>query len=314
MRAERLLKILLLLQARGQLSARGLARELEVSVRTIQRDLDSLSLAGVPVYANRGRSGGWTLAPDYRTRLNGLTPAEARTLFVDTTAHIRTDLGLDSAATSAFAKLLSAVPAHARADAERARQRILVDGANWQGAGAATEWLAVVQDALWQDVLVRIEYGSKPTAFAVAPLGLVAKKYHWYLVAAREDGAIRTYRVSRIRHATRTDESFDRPPDFELSTYWEQSAAAFFAGLRDYPVRLRVRDRALSRLSWAPNAVIEEVTAGPDGWSDVRMTCEKEHEAKAYFLGLAGDIVILEPIELRAAVTEAAAALLEHNR
>lgn len=313
MRAERLLKILLLLQARGQLTARGLARELEVSVRTVQRDLDSLSLAGVPVYANRGRRGGWTLAPDYRTRLNGLTPPEAKALFVTTTARVLADLGLDAAATSAFTKLLSAVPTHARPDAERARQRILVDGADWQGAETATEWLAVVHEGLWQEERVRIEYGSTPEAFAVAPLGLVAKKYHWHLVAARDDGAIRTYRVSRIRGAASTDERFERPAEFDLSAHWEQSAAAFFAGLRDYQVRLRVRDRALDRLSWAPNAVIEEITPGPDGWSEVRMTCEKEHEAKAYLLGLAGDIVVLQPVELRAAVTEAAAALLEHN-
>ena len=124
MRAERLLRILLLLQGYESLTAGELARRLEVSARTIQRDLDSLSLAGVPVYASRGRSGGWTLARDYRTRLNGLTPAEAMTVFVGTTAHVLADLGLYAAADGAFAKLLSALPANARKDAEYARARV----------------------------------------------------------------------------------------------------------------------------------------------------------------------------------------------
>jgi uncharacterized HhH-GPD family protein len=309
MRAERLLTILHLLQAHTQLTARDLARRLEVSTRTVQRDLDALSLAGVPVYASRGRAGGWTLAPGYRTSLTGLTPAEAMTVFVGRSAQALADLGLDTAARSAAVKLLSALPAPARRDAEFARERILLDHSRWERPTGPRPSLAIIQQGLFQDEYVRLGYGSSPE-ITVAPLGLIAKASTWYLLARREDGELRTYRMSRVRFAALTGRQFERPPDFDLAVEWRRAGERFLAGMPVYPVRLRVRTGAVYRLSWAPSAPIAEVVHGDDGWSTVAMTFENVDEARVYLLTMAGDVRVDEPAELRAALTGAARAIL----
>lgn len=310
MRADRLVQIVLLLQTHGRMTAGELASRLEVSARTIQRDLDAISSAGIPVYADRGRAGGWTLSPDYRTRLNGLSPAESASLFIGTTEHVLADLGLAAASTRATTKLLSAIPANARRDAALAQERVLVDHSEWWGTQEQAEWLPVLQHGLWEELRLRIEYGNAPEAFVVSPLGLVAKRRSWYLVAQRDDGEFRTYHASRIRNATVTDEHFDRPAGFDLARHWEQTTAQYFASLRDTPVRLRVRGTAGHRLRWAPNAVIDDATERPDSWWDVAMTFEKSYEARVYLLGLAGDVIILDPPELREDMIAAARALL----
>ncbi|NDL59995.1 helix-turn-helix transcriptional regulator [Phytoactinopolyspora mesophila] len=311
MRADRLVQIVLLLQTRGRMTAAELAQRLDVSARTIQRDLDALSLAGIPVYADRGRAGGWSLSADYRTRLNGLSPAESAALFIGTTGHVLSDLGLSTASTSAITKLLSAVPASARRDADLARERILVDHADWQGAGEASTWLPVLQQGVWEERKLRLHYGRARRAVTIAPLGLVAKRRSWYLVGLRDDGEFRTYRVQRISQALLTDQTFDRPAGFDLAGHWENTNREYFASLRDCPVRLRVRGEVGHRLRWAPNAVIDDATERPDGWWDVVMTFERIYEARVYLLGLAGDVVVLEPAELRADMLDAARALLE---
>ncbi|HTW02951.1 MAG TPA: WYL domain-containing protein [Streptosporangiaceae bacterium] len=307
MRAERLLRILILLQAYESVTASELARSLEVSARTIQRDLDSLSLAGVPVYASRGRGGGWRLARDYRTRLNGLTPAEAVTMFVGTTAHVLADLGLDAAASSAFAKLLSALPANARKDAEYARARVLVDHAGWQGAGEASPHLALLRRALWEERRVQVCYGGQQVG--LDPLGLVAKGTTWYLIAARDDGEIRTYRVPKITSAALAEQTFERPRGFDLAAHWAGACDRFFAARPVYPVQLRVRTPAVHRLSWAPGTTITAVAECADGWSDVTMTFENAFEAATFLLGMAGDAVALAPGELRERIRTAAGRL-----
>lgn len=304
MRAERLLRILFLLQAHQSLTAGELARRLEVSARTIQRDLDSLSLAGVPVYASRGHGGGWTLAPDYRTRLDGLTSAEAITVFVGTTAHVLADLGMDAAAGSAFAKLLSALPANARRDAEYARARVLVDHSGWQGAGEASPHLTVIRQALWEERRVQVCYGGRQ--IRLAPLGLVAKGSTWYLVAARDDGEIRTYRVPKISSAVPAEQTFERPRGFDLAAHWAAASERFFATRPEYPVRLRVQTTAVYRLSWAPSTTIREVAERAGGWSDVSMIFENMFEAEAFLLGMAGDAVVIAPDELRHRIRTAA--------
>ncbi|MBA2950906.1 HTH domain-containing protein [Streptomyces sp. PSKA28] len=131
MRAERLLRLLLHLQTRGQSTVDQLAQHLQVSPRTVQRDLDALSLAGVPVYSVRGRGGGWALLPDYRTRLTGLTPSEAMSVFIGATAHVLADLGIDASNDQAMTKLMTVLPEGVRRDAEFARQRLLIDHAGW---------------------------------------------------------------------------------------------------------------------------------------------------------------------------------------
>ncbi|TDC49341.1 YafY family transcriptional regulator [Jiangella ureilytica] len=317
MRAERLVQIVLLLQTHGRLTAGELARRLEVSARTVQRDLDALSVAGFPVYADRGRAGGWSLAADYRTRLTGLSPAETAALFVASTAHVLADLGLDAAAGTATAKLLATVPAHARPHADLARERVLVDHADWQEHREPSPWLPLLQRAVWDSTRVRLTYGSATDAVVVEPLGLVAKKRAWYLVARKttDDGdGLRTYRLGRITGADATDERFDRPDGFDLAEHWRRAGERYFAGLRRYPVRLRIRADAATRLRWAPNAVVDTETApDEDGWAEVAMTFESALETRIYLLGLAGAVIVLEPADLRDDMRRAAAAFLEQN-
>ena len=162
---------------------------LEVSPRTVQRDLDALSLAGVPVYSVRGRGGGWALLPDYRTRLTGLTPSEVMSVFVGATAHVLADLGIDASSDQAMTKLVAALPEGTRRDAEFARQRLLIDHADWDDRREVPCWLDLCRQAIWKERRITINYRDRAKPFSVAPLGLVAKTRTWYLVAtAAEPG------------------------------------------------------------------------------------------------------------------------------
>src|SRR3954452_14821897 len=200
MRADRLLSILLLMQTHRRLTAGALAERLEVSTRTIHRDMEALSMAGVPVYAERGAGGGWVLPDSFRTDVTGLTEAEIQALFVSMPARLLADLGLRQASEGALVKLLAALPAVARHDAEQARRRIHIDGAGWHQSAETVPALGAVQEAVWLDRKIGLSYqrGDGTTIGRVVdPLGLVAKGRLWYLVAA-VDGAPRTYRVSRV--------------------------------------------------------------------------------------------------------------------
>lgn len=301
MRAERLLRLLLHLQTRGQSTVAQLAQHLEVSPRTVQRDLDALSLAGVPVYSVRGRGGGWALLPDYRTRLTGLTPSEVMSVFVGATAHVLADLGVDASSDQAIAKLIAALPEPARRDAEFARQRLLIDHAGWDDRREAPRWLDACRQAIWEERLIAITYRDPAEPFAVAPLGLVAKSRTWYLVGARSDGALRTYRLSRIGSVELTDHTFGRPSGFELTAYWAESQRRFLAGRPSYPIVLRVREGAVRR--FRPTAPMVD---DGDGWFVVEADLENAAEACAAVLAQSGDAVVLAPPELAAAVRRAA--------
>jgi predicted DNA-binding transcriptional regulator YafY len=306
MRAERLLRLLLHLQTRGQSTVGQLAQQLGVSPRTVQRDLDALSLAGVPVYAVRGRGGGWSLLPDYRTRLTGLTPSEVMSVFVGATAHVLADLGIDASSNHAMTKLIAALPEATRRDAEFARQRLLVDHAGWDDRREAPRWLDLCREAIWAERRITITYREK--SFTVEPLGLVAKSRTWYLIAARRDGEIRTYRLSRVTTASSTEELFTRPPGFDLSEYWTEAQRRFRATLPSYPMVLRVRDHAVTRFK--PTAPIRPDT---DGWFIIEADLENPHEACAAVLAQAGAATVLAPPELATLVHQAAAKLLESH-
>lgn len=224
MRADRLVSILLLLQHRGRATARELAGELEVSERTILRDMDALAAAGVPVISARGANGGWSVVDGYRTRLDGLNESELRALFVGAPPSVLADLNLDGASRAARLKLHSALP-HA---AEYARQRIHVDTSGWRDSRDAVPFLPVLQDAVFRERRVRIDYTHGPRD--VDPLGLVAKGHLWYLVAAVE-GEPRTYRISRITNVEVLDAPATRPASFDLAAYWEESKKTFLERL-----------------------------------------------------------------------------------
>jgi predicted DNA-binding transcriptional regulator YafY len=309
MRADRLVSILLLLEVHRTLTARELARRLEVSERTIHRDMEALGAAGIPVVAQRGTGGGWRLLEEYRTNLTGLNQAEIQALFLAMPPRLLADLGLDKAADAALIKLLAALPSMARRGAEHAAQRIYVDTGGWRQAEERVPLLPTLQAAIWQERRLRLAYERADGASVerlVDPLGLVAKGSLWYLIAA-VDGEIRTYRVSRMGGAE-TDEPCARPPGFDLAAYWAQSSAQFRASLPRYPAVLRVDPAILPRMrSEGRYARIErEEVPDAEGWVRLEMLFEEEHSACEYVLSYGTRMEVLAPPALRELVVRAA--------
>ncbi|CAA9541046.1 MAG: Transcriptional regulator, DeoR family [uncultured Thermomicrobiales bacterium] len=312
MRADRLLSILLLLQVHRRLTARDLAERLEVSPRTIHRDMDALSAVGVPVHAERGAGGGWVLAEPYRTDLTGLTEAELQTLFLAQPPRLLADLGLRTAAEGALVKLLAALPAARRQGAEEARQRIHVDTTGWHPSEEATPALATLQDAVWRERRLRLTYrrgDGTEVERLVDPLGLVAKGRAWYLIAG-VDGEPRTYRVSRVVTAAPLEEPCVRPPGFDLVAWWERSMVDFAAGLPRYEAAVRVAPGALGWVTGPGRPGRVEAVDPPDadGWTPVRLRFDVLEEACGFALGLGPRVEVVAPTELRERVlTEARA-------
>ncbi|MDQ6675131.1 MAG: WYL domain-containing protein, partial [Chloroflexota bacterium] len=243
MRANRLLSILLSLQSRGRLTAGELARELEVSERTVHRDMEALSMAGVPVYAERGPRGGWSLTAGYRAGPRGLHVDELRALFLAAPGTVLGDLGLDRASESALTKLILALPPADRQQLEHARQRVLVDVSTWRASDPEDmPCLAALKDAVWRERKLYLEYARADGVQVqrlVDPLGLVAKGPIWYLVAGPSGGEVRTYRVSRVRDARVVDARCDIPDGFDLRAFWNASKSRLVAGVPRFSVCLR---------------------------------------------------------------------------
>jgi predicted DNA-binding transcriptional regulator YafY len=313
MRAERLLRIVILLQSRGQITATELADELEVSPRTIQRDMEALSGSGVPVYATRGVGGGWALHERYRTSLTGLTSAEALAIVVGRPPGILADLGLDDPGEGLVLKLLAAVSESARDRAEHALQRVHVDLAPWGWVGEKDPWLPQLQQAVWDDRAIRIRYAASDGDFEVEPLGLVAKGSAWYLVA-RSKGRFRTYRVSRIHDLVLTERRFERPADFDLADHWQVAAKRYADELSNYRVTLRVRGDAAVRVRWMYGR--DKQISEPDdrGWVTVAVDLEDENNAITAVGMLGAEVEIVSPKALRRAALKVARSFVETNR
>ncbi|HEY7913866.1 MAG TPA: YafY family protein [Blastocatellia bacterium] len=310
MRADRLLSIMLTLQVHGRITARELARRMEVSERTIHRDMDALSAAGVPVFAERGAGGGWALVEEYRTNLTGLSRPEIQALFLTKPSRLLADLGLEKASDAAFIKLLASLPSMYRADAEYVRQRIHIDPTGWAGGDEAAPFLQAIQRGIWQErklVLTYGRHGCEPVERTVDPLGLVAKGSVWYLVAAC-DGQVRSYRVSRVLGVEVTAEPSVRPRGFDLAAHWEESTSEFKQHLPRYNVRARVSPRVLPRIGFAGRfAKIEHIGPRDDqGWAEVSIRFDAEEVAWEYMLGFGPQVEVIEPGELRYKVIEKA--------
>lgn len=314
MRADRLLTILLLLQANRRVTAQKLAKRLEVSERTIYRDIEALSAAGVPVYAERGPGGGCTLLGEYRSGLTGLNEGDVRTLLLSGVPGPLADLGLDKALEAALLKLLAALPSARRPEVERARQRLHLDAAAWNAPDVEeTPHLRTIQEAVWQDRKLRLSYRRKDWEVVervVEPLGLVAKASIWYLVG-RVDGQQRVYRVSRVQAVTLTEETFERPADFDLAAYWAEWLAGFRGALAIYPVTARFAPEAIPAIPHvfgeAAHALIEQ--AGPpdrEGRITLQLTFESGAVACSMLLGFGPLVEVLEPPELRQRVIQQA--------
>jgi predicted DNA-binding transcriptional regulator YafY len=311
MRADRLLSILLLLQVHRRVTARELSLRLEVSERTIMRDMEALSGSGVPLVAARGAGGGWSLLDGYQTKLTGLNAAEIQSLFLAQPTRWIADLGLKQQSEAALIKLQASLPATSRGQADFARQRILIDTRGWRDPTEAIAWLPLLLDALWRERRLRFVYRrvlGEPGERTADPLGLVAKGSTWYLVA-RVDGETRTYRASRISDAVILDEPSARPVDFDLNSYWEQSAAEFREKLPRYYATF-LASPAVLRLVRYRGWRLEEETPEADRVR-VRLRFDSEEEAVQFALSFGGDLEAIEPPDLRAKVLAGAQAILD---
>lgn len=318
MMASRLLSMMLLLQARGRMSAAELARHFEVSVRTIHRDIDQLSAAGIPVIGDRGRTGGFALADGFRTRLTGLTQSEAETLFLSGLPGPVADLGLSGLLATAQLKLLAALPEGMQV--ERVAARFHLDTTAWFRTAEKTGNLATIARAVWDERMLRMRYWRKRQTHLreVKPLGLVLKSGAWYLLAGRND-AILTYRVANIVEAEVLDQRFERPPKFDLSAHWARAAHAYETGLNRVVARVRLSPQGWSWLHLFGSLVVEnaEQTAthpDEDGWVRCDLPLESIEFGVRDLLRLGADVEVLAPSELREALKRAVSRIADMYR
>lgn len=288
MRAGRLLQVLMLMQAHGRLSARRLAGEMGVSIRTIHRDIEELSASGVPVVAERGAAGGFTLLEGWRTRLTGLTPIEAT--------------------------VMSSLPDAWQADARRVAARFHLDPVGWYRAPARADHLATVAHAIWDDRRLAVRYDSWKgiSERRIEPLGLVLKGGEWYVVASSRKG-IATYKVSNILSVQRV-EAFKRPAKFDLAGYWTESTQRFEAGLYRGTAVVRASLLGLKRLKNLGDAVaraVERADARPDraGWQRVTIPIESVEHAAAELMAVGAECEVIAPAELREKLAQSAGAM-----
>ncbi|MEY9489084.1 putative DNA-binding transcriptional regulator YafY [Streptomyces calvus] len=323
MRAARLIKMVLLLQSRPAMTAAELARELEVSERTVTRDAQALSEAGVPVYADRGRIGGYRLVGGYRTRLTGLARSEAEALFLSGVPGALREMGLEDAASAARLKVSAALLPSLRDASRTAAQRFHLDAPNWFREPVTPELLPAVADAVWDDRRITARYRRDDTEVEreLEPYGLVLKAGVWYL-CARVAGteAFRVYRIDRFTAVEAGEERFERAAEFDLPAFWEERAEQFARSLLRAEVVVRLTAQGVRRLPHAVDpASAREALAeagGPDGdgWVTVTLLVESEEVAHTQLTALGADVEVLAPRSLRERFAAEAARLAELYR
>ncbi|MEV0459338.1 helix-turn-helix transcriptional regulator [Catellatospora methionotrophica] len=322
MKASRLVSLLLTLQQRRSARAAELALLFEVSVRTVYRDVAALQAAGVPLWTEPGRGGGIRLLDGWRTRLDGLTGAEAAALFAGAAPEALAELGLGSVLLAAQAKVLATLPAPLRDRARTIAQRFHLDAPGWFHRGEELPHLMSIAEAVWEQRRVTVRYRRADSSVrrTLEPYGLVLKAGVWYLVAHVPDAdAVRTYRLARITAVEPDGETFDRPPDFHLAQWWAAAASSFDRTLIRDRVRLRVSPDGLRRLPLLTHAGIRDEailhTGPPDGqgWCEVELAVESPRVALSQLLPLGADVEVIAPAELRAALAALGAAIAARN-
>ena len=314
MRAARLIKMVLVLQSRPSMTAGELARELEVSERTITRDAQALSEAGVPVYADRGRAGGYRLIGGYRTRLTGLARGEAEALFLSGVPGALREMGLEDAASAARLKVSAALLPSLRDASKTAAQRFHLDAPNWWSEPKTPELLPALADSVWDDrrVTARYRKGAQEVERELEPYGLVLKAGVWYLCARIPDpGSFRVYRIDRFTTVEPSADRFERDEEFDLPAFWEDQAERFARSILRAEVVVRLSPDGVRRL---PYAVADRVSTGEaleragapdeDGWVTVTVAVESEKVARTQLLSLGPEVEVLAPEGLRACFAE----------
>jgi predicted DNA-binding transcriptional regulator YafY len=310
MRASRLLTIQMLLQTRGRMSAQALAQLLEVSVRTLYRDVDQLTAAGVPIYAEQGRNGGFQLVEGWKTTLTGFTASESQAVFMSGLAGPAAELGLGQQVVDAQLKLMTALPVHQRDDAQRVQARFHLDPADWYREADPVPHLATVAAAVWQDRQLSLCYDSWKAEVerTVHPLGLVLKAGVWYLVAT-SDAKPRTYRISNILGTTVLDKASTRPKRFDLPAYWTESIRRFEADLYQGHAVVQATALGVKQLRQLSSAVAKAVAAqapAPQAGEPVRLKIPIEtlDHASYQLLRMAPDVEVVSPVALRRAIAQ----------
>lgn len=306
MRASRLLSILTTLQAKGHVTAQALADECEVSLRTIYRDVDALSAAGIPIYSVQGSSGGYRLLDGYRVRLNGLSSTEVEALFLAGLTRQAADLGLGAVAASARAKLLAALPETMRSNAVKAR--FYFDAPAWFAEPETLEHLPAIADALWKQHPIRMRYQSrhKDGERRVDPLGVVLKGGAWYLVA-RVGHETRTFRIARISRIETLEERFEYPESFSLEEYWTSSIQKYEADLHPNRAEILLSPWGMGLLEetlppYVRNGAVISDEVDARGWRLVSISVGSVTNAAMEILRLGREVEVVGPPELRAEV------------
>jgi predicted DNA-binding transcriptional regulator YafY len=316
MRADRLLSILILLQTKGRLTARELAAELEVSERTIYRDMDALSTAGIPVYAERGPGGGCSLLDSYRTNLTGLTRDEVRALFMLSIPTPLVDLGVDQDLKAALLKLSASLPDIFRPEGIRAQQRIHLDASGWFHQPGSTQHIRTSQQALWEDRKIDLTYHlafDAQVEHLVEPYGLVAKANLWYLVFSRE-GFVTALPLPDVLEAKISAEKYSIPAEFNLAKFWSAWCARYEANRPHYPVELRMKGELLHMLKLFRDPILPADLEGlqeDDGWSTLKLDLETFETARQRLLNFGGAVEIIKPVSLRKSLQDFAEQIQE---
>ena len=316
MRASRLLTILMTLQSKGRVTASELAHDCQVSVRSIYRDIDTLSGLGIPVYSEQGVNGGYRLLDGYRTQLNGLSKSEAESLFLLGLSDPAEKLGLAPAMSEARLKLLAALPKHLRDDAERFHSCFLLDTPAWFTENEEVDHLPQLMSAAWNQQKIKVEYQSwraRDTRI-LEPYGLVLKSGAWYLVAKNVQ-KIKTFKVARIRQLTILEQVFEPDSQFNLSEYWQTSTADLEKALYPNTIQLKLTRKGLNLLHHFSSPYVRQHTqvekTDEKDWAHVSLPSGKPDHAIIDILRLGPDAVVLEPESLRIAVKQALADMLQ---
>jgi predicted DNA-binding transcriptional regulator YafY len=308
LKADRLVSLLLLLQSADRRTARELARHLEVSERTIYRDVDALSASGIPVYAERGSDGGFQLSEGYRRALMHFGEDEIRALFIGGTA-VLADLGLGPNLERALEKLRGGLGDVQQRAAERARGRIHIDQRRWNASDPPVERLALLRRAVWDDRCIELGYEDRArarTTRRVDPYGLVSKAGVWYLIARTTSG-FRSFRVERILDAHECNERFERDPKFDLDAHWRETSTQMMGTQERFPVVVRVDPEDLNMVVgyWPSDPV------SPDDPYVLRIQFGSERAAVAYLVTWGDSVELLEPLTLAPAVIAHAQRLID---
>ncbi|MCF3641110.1 YafY family transcriptional regulator [Rhizobium sp. TRM95111] len=308
MRASRLLSILTTLQAKGHVTAQMLAAEFEVSLRTIYRDVDALSAAGIPIYSVQGSGGGYRLLDGYRVRLNGLSSTESKALFLAGLTRQAADLGMGAVAASARTKLLAALPEDMRSGAMKPRFHF--DAPAWFAEAETLDHLPAVADAVWNQHPIRMRYQSRTAdrERRVEPLGIVLKGGAWYLVAQAGKEA-RTFRISRIGEMEVLDERFDYPKVFDLEAYWTESIRRYEADLHPNRAEIRLSPWGMERMEellppYIRTAAVLSGDADARGWRSVTISVGSIAHAATELLRFGAEVEVIAPPALRAKMAE----------